>query len=76
MGKQAHKIKKYTSTHSDNRGVFAAKKALKKVTKKQERNQKRSKAVKEWDTAGKHYKVVGKVLRKGHTPLGRKKLTK
>ena len=74
MGKQAHKIKKFASTHSDNRGIFAAKKVLERVTKKQIKNQKRTKVVREFDEPTKRYKIVGKVERKGHAPVTRKML--
>jgi RNA-splicing ligase RtcB len=76
MGKQKNKIAKFKAKHADTRGVYAAKKKLKLVTKKQERNQKRTKAVKVYDEAKKHYKVIDKVARRGHTPLARKMLNK
>ena len=76
MGKQKNKIAKFKAKHTDTRGVFAAKKVLKRLTKKQEKNQKRTKPVKEWDIVSKHYKVVGRVARKGHAPIVRKMLKK
>ena len=40
---QKNKIAKFKAKHTDTRGMFAAKKKLKRATKKQERNVKRGK---------------------------------